>query len=367
MNKVYTLHDAVAKFVENGDTLAIGGFTTNRKPYAVVNEILRQGQTDFVAYAGPGGGEIDMLIGEGRVAAYINCYTANSGYTNVARRFRAAIEKGVLNYEDYSQDVLMLMLHAASLGLPFLPVRLMQGSGLMKFWAMSEEKRKTMPKVDDLKCVEVENPFCPGQKVVAVPVPKIDTAIIHVQKASPDGTCIIEGDEFHDVDIAVAARKVIVTCDELVSDEFIRRDPTLTRIFGECVSAVVHAPYGAWPSQCYNYYDNDPGALKEYDKASKYLDAEDAKAQLAKAAAKAAKAAAAAPDNAKLAEAAAKAQKAADDAAAGVAIPQTFKDYLDKWVYSVKDQQEMLNKIGGARLMSLRNAPHLGYSVTHLK
>ena len=367
MNKVYSLHDAVAKFVESGDVLALGGFTTNRKPYAAVNEILRQGQGDFVAFAGPGGGDIDMLIGEGRVAAYINCYTANSGYTNVSRRFRAAIEKGQLTYEDYSQDVLMLMLHAASLGLPYLPVRLMQGSGLMKFWGISEEKRKTMAKVPDLKVVEVENPFVAGQKVVAVPVPQIDTAIIHVQKASPDGTCIIEGDEFHDVDIAVAARKVIVTCDELVSDEFIRRDPTLTRIFGECVSAVVHAPYGAWPSQCYNYYDNDPGALREYDKASKYQDAEDAKAQLAKAAAKAAKAAAAAPENEKLAEAAAKAQKAADDAAAGVAIPQTFKDYLDKWVYSVKDHQDMLNKIGGARLVSLKNAPHLGYSITHLK
>ena len=367
MNKVYSLHDAVAKFVESGDVLALGGFTTNRKPYAAVNEILRQGQGDFVAFAGPGGGDIDMLIGEGRVAAYINCYTANSGYTNVSRRFRAAIEKGQLTYEDYSQDVLMLQLHAASLGLPYLPVRLMQGSGLMKFWGISEEKRAADPKLDNLKCVEVENPFQPGQKVVAVPVPKLDTAIIHVQKASPDGTCIIEGDEFHDVDIAVAARKVIVTCDELVSDEFIRRDPTLTRIFGECVSAVVHAPYGAWPSQCYNYYDNDPGALREYDKASKYLDAEDAKAQLAKAAAKAAKAAAAAPENEKLAEAAAKAQKVADDAAADVAIPQTFKDYLDKWVYSVKDHQDMLNKIGGARLVSLKNAPHLGYSITHLK
>ena len=90
-------------------------------------------------------------------------------------------------------------------------------------------------------------------------------------------------------------------------------------------------------------------------------------ASLAKAAAKAAKAAAAAPDNAKLAEAAAKAQKVADDAAAGVAIPETFKDYLDKWVYSVKDHQELLNKIGGARLVSLKNAPHLGYSITHLK
>ena len=367
MNKVYSLHDAVAKFVESGDVLALGGFTTNRKPYAAVNEILRQGQGDFVAFAGPGGGDIDMLIGEGRVAAYINCYTANSGYTNVSRRFRAAIEKGQLTYEDYSQDVLMLQLHAASLGLPFLPVRLMQGSGLMKFWGISEEQRKTLEKVDNLKAVEMENPFNPGEKVVAVPVPKLDTAVIHVQKASPDGTCIIEGDEFHDVDIAVAARKVIVTCDELVSDEFIRRDPTLTRIFGECVSAVVHAPYGAWPSQCYGYYDNDPNALREYDKASKYQDAEDAKAQLAKAAAKAAKAAAKNPADEKLAAAAEKAAAAAKAAEEGTAIPETFKDYLDKWVYSVKDHQELLNKIGGARLVSLKNAPHLGYSITHLK
>ena len=367
MDKVYTLKDAVAKFVESGDTICFGGFTTNRKPYAAVGEILRQGQKDFTVWAGPAGGDWDMMIGEGRVKNYINCYTANSGYTNVSRRFRAAIEKGQLTYEDYSQDVLMLQLHAASLGLPYLPVRLMQGSGLMKFWGISEEKRAADPALDNLKCVEVENPFKPGEKVVAVPVPRLDTAIIHVQKASPDGTCIIEGDEFHDVDIAVAARKVIVTCDELVSNEFIRRDPTLTRIFGECVSAVVHAPYGAWPSQCYNYYDNDPNALREYDKASKYLDAEDAKAQLAKAAEKAAKAAAKAPEDAKLAEAAAKAAKAAQDAADGTAIPETFKDYLDKWVYSVKDHNDLLNKIGGARLVRLKNAPHLGYSNTHLK
>ena len=219
--------------------------------------------------------------------------------------------------------------------------------------------------MDDKKLVRVENPFNPGEQVIAVPVPKLDTAIIHVQKASPDGTCIIEGDEFHDVDIAVAARKVIVTCEDLVSDEYIRRDPTLTRIFGQCVDAVVHCPYGAWPSQCYNYYDNDSHALKEYDKASKYQDGEDAKAQLAKAAAKAEKAAAAKPEDAKLADAAARAKKAADDAAADVAIPETFKDFLDKWVYSVKDQDELLDKIGGSRLLRLKNEPHLGYSTRH--
>ena len=336
-----SLHDAVAKYVQSGDTICFGGFTTNRKPYAVMGEILRQGQTDFTVWAGPAGGDWDMMIGEGRVKAYINCYTANSGYTNVSRRFRAAIEGGKLTYEDYSQDVLMLQLHAAALGLPYLPVKLMSGSGLCKFWGISEEQRKTLDSVDNLKFAYVENPFNPGETVVAVPVPKLDTAVIHVQKASPDGTCIIEGDEFHDVDIAVAAKKVIVTCEELVSDEWIRFDPSKNNIFGECVSAVVHVPFGAWPSQCYNYYDCDDAAMKEYDKASKYQDKEDAEKQIAKEKARAEKKGL--PYNAPV-------------------DPETFKDYLDKWVYSVKDNDELLDKIGGARLAKLKVIPGLGYA-----
>ena len=149
------------------------------------------------------------------------------------------------------------------------------------------------------------------------------------------------------------------------SNEWIRRDPTLTRIFGECVDAVVRAPYGAWPAQCYNYYDDDDKGLKEYDKASKYQDAEDAKVQLAKAAAKAQKAADAKPGDEKLAAAAAKAQKAAEDAANGTAIPETFKDYLQKYIYGCEDQDALLNVLGGARLMNLKNEPHLGYSTRH--
>ena len=103
----------------------------------------------------------------------------------------------------------------------------------------------------------------------------------------------------------------------------------------------------------------------EYDKAFNYQDAEDSMAQLAKAAAKAQKAAEGKPEDAKLADAAARAQKAADDAASGAKIPETFADYLDKWVYSVKDHSELLDKIGGYRLMRLKNEPHLGYSTRH--
>lgn len=312
LNKVYSLKEAIAKFVESGDHISFGGFTTNRKPYAAVYEIMRQGQKDFIVEAGPAGGDWDLLIGEGRVKAYINCYTANSGYTNVSRRFRTAVERGEILIEDYSQDVIMLMLHAASLGLPYLPVRMMMGSDLTNMWGISKEAREEIEKLPDDKFVYVENPFKKGEKVVAVPVPEIDTAIIHVQKASPDGTCSIEGDEFHDIDIAIAAKKCIVTCEELVSNEEIRKDPSKNSIPCFVVDAVVHAPRGAHPSQCYNYYDYDKDFFIAYDKASK--------------------------------------------------TDEDFKAFVDEWVYSVSTHEEYLDKLGASRLIKLNNTPGLGYS-----
>lgn len=312
MTKVCTLQEAVSKYVKSGDHIVFGGFTTNRKPYAAVYEIIRQGLTDFVGEGGPAGGDWDMLIGEGRIKAYNNCYTANSGYTNVSRRFRAAFEQGKLNMEDYSQDAIMLMLHAASLGLPFLPVRLMQGTDLTDKWGISKEVRKEIEKLPDDKFVYVENPFKKGETVVALPVPEIDVAVIHVQRASFDGTSVILGDEFHDVDIAVAAKRCIVTCEELVSDEEIRKDPTLNSIPGFCVDAVVHCPYGAHPSQCYDFYDYDPDFFKMYDKVSK--------------------------------------------------TDEDFAAFMKEWVYDVPDHDAYLNKLGATRLIKLHNVPGLGYA-----
>ncbi len=311
-SKIMSLKDAVAKYVKNGDHMVIGGFTTNRKPYALVYEILRQGFKDFVGESGPAGGDWDMLIGAGRVKAYINCYTANSGVTNVSRRFRSWYEQGKLNMEDYSQDVIMLMLHAASLGLPYLPVRLMMGTDLVNKWGISKEVRKTIDKLPDDKFVYVENPFKPGEKVVAVPVPEIDLAIIHVQQASPDGTCSILGDEFHDVDIAIAAKRCIVTCEQVVSNEEIRLDPTKNSIPGFCVDAVVHAPYGAHPTQCYGFYDYDNSFLKVYDVASK--------------------------------------------------TQEDFEAFLKEWVYDVPTHEAYLNKLGASRLVNLNVVPGLGYA-----
>jgi glutaconate CoA-transferase subunit A len=312
MSKVCTLPEAISAYVKSGDHIVFGGFTTNRKPYAAIYEILRQGMKDFVGEGGPAGGDWDLLIGEGRVKAYTNCYTANSGVTNVSRRFRDACEKGTLNVEDYSQDAVMLMLHAASLGLPFLPVRLMMGTDITAKWGISREARKTIPKLPEDKFVYMENPFKKGEKVVALPVPEIDVAVIHVQRASFDGTCAILGDEFHDVDIAVASKHCIVTCEELVSDEQIRIKREENKIPGFCVDAVVHAPYGAHPSQCYDFYDYDTPFLKMYDTASK--------------------------------------------------AQETFEAFCKEWIYDVKDHDQYLDKLGASRLLKLKTVPGLGYA-----
>ena len=313
-SKVCTLSEAVSKYIKDGDTFCIGGFTNNRRPYALIHEILRQGIKDLNGWSGPGAGDWDMLIGAGRCKTFINCYIANPGITNVCRRFRAKVERGELLYDDYSQDAMMMMLHAAALGLPFLPVYgMMMGSGMTDCWALDKDSRKDLDKVHDHKLIPMQNPFRPEEQILALPVPRIDSAVIHVQRAGVDGTCSITGPVFGDVDLAIAAKRVIVTCEELVSEEEIRRDPTRNSIFSPCVDAVVHCPYGAFPSQCYDFYDYDIPYYREYDAASR--------------------------------------------------TDEGFDAFLNKYVYGVKDHAEFLDLLGASRLTDLHVTPGYGYRV----
>lgn len=314
MNKVYSLHDAVATFVHSGDHMAIGGFTTSRKPLAAVSEVIRQGQGDLIGEGGPAGSDWDMLIGAGRVKAYINCYTANPRFSNVSRRFRAAIQEGTILFEDYSQDASMMAFHAAALGLPYVPVRMMLGSGMESEWGISRDQRRTMDKLPAEKFMIQDNPFQPGEKLLLMPTPRLDCAILHVQMASPDGTCRILGDVYHDVDLAFAAKHTIVTCDELVPNKEIRRHPDRNTIPGVCIDAVVHLPYGAHPSQVYGYYDYDKAFYQDYDNAGK--------------------------------------------------TDGAFQAFLKEWVYDIPDHRDYLNKLGVSRLLDLKVTTGFGYHVS---
>lgn len=307
MSKVCTLQQAVQRYIRDGCCVVFGGFVTNRRPYAVVYEMLRQRVRDLILIGGPAGGDADMLIGERRVRAYINSYTANSGYSNVSRMFRRAVEQNQLTYEDYTLDVHAQLLHAAAMGLPYLPTRCMVGSDLERQWGIDEEERRRIPGMPAWKCLSQANPFRPEERVLLVPVPEIDVGVVHVQKATPDGLARIEGGLFSDLDVAIAARHCIVTCEELVSEEELARDAEYNSIPSFVVSAVVHAPYGAHPTQVFNRYDYDTEMLQDYDACSK-----------------------------------------SDDA---------FHRFLEEWVYGVENHDEYLEKLGAARLQGLRLPP----------
>jgi glutaconate CoA-transferase subunit A len=274
MNKIMTEKEAVVEFIHDGDCIALGGFVTNRRPYGLVREVIRQGRKRLYVEGGPSGGDIDMLIGSGCVTALMVSYIANSGFSMVCHRFRNAVEKngdisGSILFEDYSLDVQTLAYHGAALGLCYVPVKNMIGSDMLTKWGISEKERAKHPKLPSKKFVIADDPFHPGSEICLVPTPTIDVALIHVQQASPEGICRISGPQFQDVDIAVAARHTIVSCEELVDDADMRRTPEENTITGLCVDAVVPMPMGAHPSQCFGRYDYDKRFFVEYDTASR--------------------------------------------------------------------------------------------------
>ncbi|MEA5066568.1 MAG: CoA-transferase [Christensenellaceae bacterium] len=275
-SKVMSAQEAIARFVSDGDYIACGGFVTNRRVYGLVYEMIRQRKKNLYIMSGCAGGDVDMLIGAGCVQAINISYIANAGFTPVCRRFRDAVENGKILYEDYSLDVQAIVCHGASLGLPYVPVKNMLGSDLERKWGIPEEERKNHPKIPAKKFVIQDDPFEPGSRLCCVPTPKLDAALLHVHTASPDGTFRIIGPAFEDEDLAIAAKHTIITCENLVSDEYIRAAPEKNTCSGLCVDAVVHMPYGAHPTQCYGVYDYDPQYLLEYDEASKTQEGFDA-------------------------------------------------------------------------------------------
>jgi glutaconate CoA-transferase subunit A len=161
---------------------------------------------------------------------------------------------------------------AGAMGVPFLPCRSSLGSDILYKWGFSEEMRKADPKLCDHKMLVMDNPF--GQwaettKVALVPAITTDVTIIHVQKADYKGNARIEGLSFADIEQAKSAKHLIITCEELIETDELKLDPDRNSIPFFCVDAVVHVPFGAYPTACFGYYDYDPVYMKNYSIAAR--------------------------------------------------------------------------------------------------
>ncbi len=266
-DKVVSLKAAIERFVPDGAHISIGGFTVNRNPMAAVYEMIRQKRRNLHLYAHSNGQGVDELIGGGCVARLDIAYGGSGRFAPTCIRFRKAAESGRITVEDYSNYQMTLRFSAGAMGLPFLPVRSGMATDIAEKWGFDPQIRKTDDTLPDSKLAIIDNPFgqwAGASKLALVPAINPDVTIIHVQQADPSGTVRIDGLPFADVEQAKAARRVIVTCEKLVAPETLRKRPEANQLPFFCVDAVVHVPWGAYPTACYRHYDYDPAYLNYY-------------------------------------------------------------------------------------------------------
>lgn len=255
-DKLVTLPEAAA-MISDGDVLGVGGFTVSRTQSAMVHEIIRQRRKDLTVVSTSVSMQLDMLVAAGCVRR-VEHGAASFERFGLIYNFRRAVERGAIEVEDYTHLGMASRFLAGEMGLPFMAIRGFVGTDLERY------------RVSPGKMALVEDPFNPGAPPVTVlPALNPDVAILHVQKADRAGNIQIEGCTFHEVHLARAARKVIVTCEELVSTESLLQDPERTTLPFLYVHAVVLRPWGAYPTCCYGYYDYDREHIQAYQRAAR--------------------------------------------------------------------------------------------------
>jgi len=244
-----TLSDAVALIPDNVH-VAIGGCHYSRTPIALIWEIIRQKKSGLVFSKSITATEGDLLLVAGTTRHIITSWFSPGVTWGVSRIMRHFVQSGEATYEEWSHMSLGLRYRAAAMGVPFLPTRSMLGSDVYK-------------QLTDIK--EMQCPFT-GDKLALVPALHPDVAIIHVQKADSYGNAQITGFPFMDKDIALAADRVILTTEQIIDNNEIRRTPDRTDIPFFCVDAVVEVPYGCVPHECYAAYEPDFNHMDMYVK-----------------------------------------------------------------------------------------------------
>jgi len=252
------MRDAVAQHIPSGAAVLLGAQMEQMIPFAAGHEIIRQGRRDLTLIGPISDILFDQLIGAGCAAKVMAAWVGNVS-AGVAYCLRRSVEQGVphrVEVTDYSNFTIALALHAAALGVPFLPTYSTLGSDLLRRNKLLHEF--ISPVNDD--------------RLVAVDALRPDVAVLHVQRCDEFGNAHIWGSLGVAVDGARAARKVIIVAEEIVSRETIASDPNRTLVPEFLVAAVVHEPGGAHPSPVQGYYGRDHAFFTEYHEQSRKLE-----------------------------------------------------------------------------------------------
>jgi glutaconate CoA-transferase subunit A len=257
-DKVVSMQQAIAAQVADDCSIAIEGFT-GFICFAAGHEIIRQRRRNLTLIRMTPDLIYDQMIAAGAAKKLIFSYMGNPGVGSLYC-IRRAVEKGIpqpLELEEYSHYGLVGRYAAGATRLPFFALRSYFGSDMI-------EANPLIKLIDD--------PYGSG-KIAVVPPLNPDVAILHAQRADRQGNTQLWGLLGMQKEVAFASKRVIVVVEELVDESVIRADPNRTLIPGLIVNAVVHEPYGAYPSYVQGYYDRDNESYLAWDKLSQDHDA----------------------------------------------------------------------------------------------
>jgi glutaconate CoA-transferase, subunit A len=289
MSKLRSLHNAIALDVQDGNSVAMGCGLESLIPFAASYEIIRQEKRSLTLIGPISDMQFDQLIGAGCVKKIVASWVGNVA-AGLGHNYRRAAEAGIpqpIEIEEHSNFTIGLGLQAAASGLPFLPTKTVKGSDFRNGGQFAS-----------VRC-----PFS-NEELLAVRAIQADLAILHVQRADQEGNAHVWGNFGVMREAAFAAKKVILTCEEIVDHDVILSDPNRNVIPGFVVSSVVHQPFGSHPSPTQGYVRRDDNFYFEYHKATRSREG--------------------------------------------------FEQWLQEWVLGVKDHREFLEILGKDRVEQLK-------------
>lgn len=290
--KLMSMREAVARFVPDSASIAIGCALEPLIPFAFSHELIRQNKRDLTLIGPISDILFDQLIGAGCVARIIAAWAGNVS-EGLGHNYRRAAEKGQphsIEIVDHSNYSIAIALQAAALGVPYIPIRSLLGSDI----ARDHPGMRLAPSPLD------------GSPTLLVSAVQPDLAVIHVQRADALGRAHVWGGLGVCEEAALAAKGVIYVAEEIVPAEIILSDPNRVLAPGFKTLAVVHEPGGAHPSPVQGYYNRDHAAFAEYHKASR--------------------------------------------------TPEGFAEWLRAWVFHIPDRAAYLAKLGEERWQALAPA-----------
>jgi len=236
--KVVSLEEAVS-FVRDGDCVGVGGSTMSRTPMAMIWALIRAGRKGLSCCRSITSSDGDLLLGSGVCDHVVTSWFSQGILFGVSKVMRHHVESGKARFDEWSHMAMGMRFRAGAMGIPFMPIRSMLGSDVLRL----------RPEAREIDC-----PYT-GEKLLLVPALNPDVALIHVQRCDAFGNAQIDGLQFMDIDLAMAANKVILTTERIIANDQIRRRPDHTKIPFFAVDAVVEVPLGCAPHECYGAYE----------------------------------------------------------------------------------------------------------------